>query len=636
MLEKIIVVFKTHLDVGFTDFSEMVVRKYVRQYIPQAMKLAREMREAGGDRFIWSTGSWIISQFLKRATPENRALMEDAIRQGDIAWHGLPFTTHSEIMNPELFEYGLSISKKLDQQFGKKTIAAKMTDVPGHTKGIVPLMAKAGLEFLHIGVNPASSAPEVPELFRWQCGDREITVMYNKGAYGKFTPIGDGSSAVYFAHTNDNQGPQSAENILKVYRQLREEYPGAQIVAGTLDDVAVEVRKFHDTLPIVREEIGDNWIFGASSAPKRVSQYRAMLRLLPALSQQEREKAEEFLIMVPEHTWGLTEDGFVHDHENMVRTEFEKARSSKISYQMMELSWKEQNQYVADAADALSGDARVKAQQALAQYCRPKLDLTSYEELNISSEPITAGSYTIHFQQNGAIDFLSCGDRVLADQEHLLCQVVYELFSKQEQDRFFQQYVIDQTMGWAREDFGKLGLEKAISSYQAHRPAMTGLYRKGNQFAAVLQFPEETRALFGAPEQAALLVDLEPGTVRFDFAWWDKHANRTPEAFWMGMCPIASGLEIQKLGQWIRPDQVVSGGSRQLHGMDRGIRYQDLSIDSLDAVTVAVEKPSLWNFTNEIPDESKGVWFNLFNNLWGTNFTMWYEEDARFRWVLHC
>jgi hypothetical protein len=25
---------------------------------------------------------------------------------------------------------------------------------------------------------------------------------------------------------------------------------------------------------------------------------------------------------------------------------------------------------------------------------------------------------------------------------------------------------------------------------------------------------------------------------------------------------------------------------------------------------------------------------NLFNNVWGTNFRMWFDEDARFRFVL--
>ncbi len=72
--------------------------------------------------------------------------LERAIERGLIRWHGLPFTTHSELMSPALFRAGLSFSKELDRRFGKQTIAAKMTDVPGHTIGIVPLLAEAGLQ----------------------------------------------------------------------------------------------------------------------------------------------------------------------------------------------------------------------------------------------------------------------------------------------------------------------------------------------------------------------------------------------------------------------------------------------------------------------------------------------------------
>ena len=48
-------------------------------------------------------------------------------------------------------------------------------------------------------------------------------------------------------------------------------------------------------------------------------------------------------------------------------------------------------------------------------------------------------------------------------------------------------------------------------------------------------------------------------------------------------------------------------------------------------IFVAPGEPSLLNFTNEQPDLSKGVHFNLHNNLWGTNFPMWFEDDCRFR-----
>lgn len=43
-----------------------------------------------------------------------------------------------------------------------------MTDVPGHTLGMVPFLAKQGVKYLHIGVNDGSHLPEVPRIFRWR------------------------------------------------------------------------------------------------------------------------------------------------------------------------------------------------------------------------------------------------------------------------------------------------------------------------------------------------------------------------------------------------------------------------------------------------------------------------------------
>ncbi len=119
-------------------------------------------REGDQNRFIWTTGSWLIYEYLERASRPERDRLEKAIAAGDIAWHGLPFTVHSELMDVGLFRFGLSLSQELDRRYGKVTIAAKASDVPGHTLGIVPLMAEAGIQFLHIGVNPASTPPDVP------------------------------------------------------------------------------------------------------------------------------------------------------------------------------------------------------------------------------------------------------------------------------------------------------------------------------------------------------------------------------------------------------------------------------------------------------------------------------------------
>ena len=54
------VVFKTHLDVGFTDLARNVIRRYIDDFVPSSLSLSRELRAQDGDRFIWTVGSWLV------------------------------------------------------------------------------------------------------------------------------------------------------------------------------------------------------------------------------------------------------------------------------------------------------------------------------------------------------------------------------------------------------------------------------------------------------------------------------------------------------------------------------------------------------------------------------------------------
>ena len=55
-ISEIIVLFKTHLDVGYTDFAENVVKNYMEVFIPGALNVAKQMR-GEKERFIWTTGA---------------------------------------------------------------------------------------------------------------------------------------------------------------------------------------------------------------------------------------------------------------------------------------------------------------------------------------------------------------------------------------------------------------------------------------------------------------------------------------------------------------------------------------------------------------------------------------------------
>ena len=90
-IKKVLIIFKTHLDVGFTDFAANVRKKYEEIFIPNAIKTARELREENGEAvFKWTTGSWLIYEYLKNAPEEKVRELSEAILNGDICWHGLP------------------------------------------------------------------------------------------------------------------------------------------------------------------------------------------------------------------------------------------------------------------------------------------------------------------------------------------------------------------------------------------------------------------------------------------------------------------------------------------------------------------------------------------------------------------
>jgi hypothetical protein len=152
-VKRVLVMFKCHLDVGFVDTQAAIIKKYFEVYFPQAIRLAAEQRAAGDEHYVWTTGSWLIYQYLEQATAAERKQMEEALARGDIAWHGLPFTWQTELLDTSAIQGAVGFSQRLDERFGRKTTGAKMTDVPGHSRGLLAPLADAGITLLNIGVN---------------------------------------------------------------------------------------------------------------------------------------------------------------------------------------------------------------------------------------------------------------------------------------------------------------------------------------------------------------------------------------------------------------------------------------------------------------------------------------------------
>jgi hypothetical protein len=143
---------------------------------------------------------------------------------------------------------------------------------------------------------------------------------------------------------------------------------------------------------------------------------------------------------------------------------------------------------------------------------------------------------------------------------------------------------------------------------------------------------------FGAPEQIEIVYTFESDCINVELNWFNKPACRIAEALWFSFNPIVVEPQkwmMDKLGLPVSPLDVVEDGNKNLHAINKGLNYNgnDMAVDinSLDALLVAPGGGRMLQFDNSAPNLSNGFSFNLFNNIWGTNFPMWFEDDAKFR-----
>ena len=232
-------------------------------------------------------------------------------------------------------------------------------------------------------------------------------------------------------------------------------------------------------------------------------------------------------------------------------------------------------------------------------------------------------------------------------------------------------------------DFGKTGMTSANVTGGAWQPLSnatklffqpvggagtnSGSGREGFagcHFVAELTMPAVTTLKYGAPKHVTLNITIPgaDGLAAVDIAvlWHQKTATRIAEAMWLSFVPAAATptnatWTLDVMGRELDPRHVANGGTRFKHAVqDGGATLHDgalmpLQIRFLDTAILAPgDIDHLLRFcrgslapggiTDACADADKmnvvagGVHANLYNNLWGTAFPQWYDDDgvARF------
>lgn len=673
-MKKVIVVSKTHLDLGFTDYAENIRQTYLNEFIPKAAAIAGELNAGGAKRFVWTTGSWLIKEALENGSAENRQALLQALRSGNIAPHAMPFTTHTELLDADTLDYGLSIVDQIDAITGRKTIAAKMTDVPGHTIGLVPLLARHGVKLLHIGVNGASAMPEVPPCFLWRSGESEVVVIYS-GDYGGAFESELIDSVLYFDHTLDNHGASSAAAVRAHFETIQKKYPGAHVTAGRLDDYAELIWAVKNQLPVVTAEIGDTWIHGAASDPYKTAGLRTLIRLKNewladgrlARTDEAYVQLADNLLCAAEHTWGLDMKSYFADYEHYLRPDFEQARRRDMvelhhplrgfpqnlltvlqrrrgayhpgSYRAMEQSWAEQRAYLDRALEKLPEELRREALQALSALRPQTLQPLSGDALQRNVD-YRIDRWAIRINEYGGIGSLSFGTEPVIRANNRPA-VQYYSYGKSNYDFWLTHYTRNrkETASWSLGDFARPLLNDVDSKYPQGR--FSYRFEQGSvqlradtlQILVQLSIAPPCHEALGAAKTVRLVYTLCAGGLTIELYWADKPASRLTESTILRLYPACTQEEIRytKIGSEIDPMTVVKNGNRNLSAVWE-MRFGPYRFVNRHAALIGLGKGKILRFDNQLEGvEKNGVSYVLHNNIWGTNFPLWYEDNAYFR-----
>ena len=648
-IRRIVLVFKTHFDIGFTKLSSEILDYYATDMLDSVAATCDATAELGPLRYVWTMPAWPLKEMRRRCTPARREKLDALVERGQVAWHALPFTSHYDFCGTEDALWGLGVARELSRLYGKPVSrAAKMTDVPGQGRFLPEMLASGGVEFLHLGCNTFAWPVEVPPIFWWEApSGKRVLTMYNSGYGTSLLPPEDWPLDTWVAilNTQDNSGPQSAQIVLSYYDKLRRAFPGVEISCGSLDDAWNLLRQEDlSALPVVRQDLADTWIHGVASYPAESAQVRRdrrrLLRIglqlagerddaLRAQVAREMDTAYEHLMGYGEHTWGLdvkTWLGQIPDYDA-----FDAYRKGDRC-RRMEASWQEQR----DRATAAS--ACCDRAEALLGLLPPPEPEHAQGTPRSGLCSLTSPRYRLDYNADTG-EILRLYDNALnaplLEGENGIFAYRYDRYSAAEMTEYLRAYAY-RFSDWGIADNGRI--EYPECAHVTRHPQFERCEASERQATFFYRAAEGER--FGDAERVELTVTLPEdveGPVHLTLRLLGKRATPYVEsgALSFPVAGRAQALYINKAGQVLRPEtDIASGANHAFYAVEDvaaiATAQSVVAVMPRDTPLVSIGENGVYGFRRMYEPHAPEIRCCLFNTMWGTNFPQWIEGDFTF------
>ena len=633
---KVIAVFKTHVDIGFTDLPRKILASYSSKLLQRVVEACEES-EGAEHPLIWTMPAFVLHYTLRHARPALKARTERLICEGKIVWHALPCTLRTEFFTGYELRKTLYYAKELSRIYGKPMpIAAKMTDVPGHTEALVDALVEGGIQFLHLGCNPASTPPEVPRLFFWESksGNR-ILVCYDKDYGGSVIPPEGYPFSVHLSMnvSGDNKGVHPKGEIAKLREALCAYDAEAEFAVGTMDDFArALLAEDLSSLPVIRGELGDTWTAGIGSFPEATIAigkarvfYERVSRFLEekgddSFSALEREYLENALLF-GEHSGGVDVKRLITPRRAYEKSALLEALKTE-PYRYAESGWNDERRWAKKA-----------------QKCAMRLRRLVEEKYGVSfSEEKTPS------QNNGFTVEVTDGGIRLCDKmqgKAITVSYLYEVIGRDTIDRYLDTY-LTQKVDWSLADFGRYKMDGTNTYPDAcdmrFSPVLYSTKQSTGKASATYRGNADAFALYGDAEEIRIRAVREGDGVRVTVSLKNKQPTLYAEGGYLcfDLGEVLSELTLVKSGVEIDPTRdIVPKANSALFAVNC-VRTNGIEIRPIHSPLVCFGEPKIYRCNIapfHLPENGK-IYFNLFNNMWATGCPQWIQGDFTYEFFI--
>lgn len=325
------------------------------------------------------------------------------------------------------------------------------------------------------------------------------------------------------------------------------------------------------------------------------------------------------------------------EYENYQRPDFERTKRINPAYTKIEKTWEEQRLYIKKAIEKLSAEHKKEIESQLDKLI-PKEPFGCFEESGEAGREYQIGDNRISFNSFGGVKSLTVGGREIIAENDSPC-ITYDSYGADDYNYWFTHYSrdLDKTAHWAFADFGKPNIDKIADKYKqgrfAYKLENLTVSQEYNRFSALAELHIDGYFYenLGAPQVFQIKYTLESNRLTAELLWQNKPANRLPESIMLHIYPKSEKISFTKLGRKIDPFDIVKNGNRNIAAVE-SIELDGVKITNLHSPLVGIGKGKILHFDNEYSPLSDGIAYVLYDNIWGTNFPLWYGDNAYFKY----